>query len=102
MGRPPGGRPDLSLQTSRSPKTHRLCRSPDTFAEPVDISELRALPGVRDVEADGRRVRFSVATAALDPVIKVIARHEIVDLELAHPSLEEIFLTYYAREEHHA
>jgi ABC-2 type transport system ATP-binding protein len=65
------------------------------FAQPVDIVELRALPGVRDLEDEGRRVRFSVEPAALDAVIKVLARHTIVDLELAYPSLEEIFLTYY-------
>jgi ABC-2 type transport system ATP-binding protein len=69
------------------------------FAAPVDPAELRALPGVRDVEADGRRVRFAVEAGALDGVVKAIARHEIVDLELAHPSLEEIFLTFYSGEE---
>ena len=69
------------------------------FAEPVDIGELRVLPGVKDVETDGARARFSVAPGALDLVVKAIARHEIVDLELAHPSLEEVFLTYYARQE---
>jgi ABC-2 type transport system ATP-binding protein len=68
------------------------------FAEPVDLQELRNLPGVRELEADGRRVRFSVEPTALDTVIKAVARHTIVDLELAHPSLEEIFLTYYTSE----
>jgi ABC-2 type transport system ATP-binding protein len=65
------------------------------FAQPVDVLELRALPGVRDLEDEGRRVRFSVEPAALDAVIKALARHTIVDLEIAYPSLEEIFLTYY-------
>ena len=69
------------------------------FARPVDAGELRRLPGVRDVEADGRRVRFGVEASALDAVIKARARHEIVDLELAHPSLEEIFLAFYSGEE---
>jgi ABC-2 type transport system ATP-binding protein len=69
------------------------------FAQPVAAEELQALPGVRDVEADGRRVRFGVASDELDLVVKALARHTIVDLELAHPSLEEIFMTYYAHEE---
>jgi ABC-2 type transport system ATP-binding protein len=69
------------------------------FAEPVDASELRRLAGVRDVEADGRRLRFGVEAGALDSVVKALARHEIVDLELAHPSLEEIFLAFYTSEE---
>jgi ABC-2 type transport system ATP-binding protein len=70
------------------------------FAQEVDLADLRAIAGVRDLEADGRRVRFGVASDALDAVVKAIARHQIVDLELAHPSLEEIFLTYYAAQEH--
>jgi len=71
------------------------------FARAVDADELRRLPGVRDVDAraDGRRVRFGVEASALDAVIKALARHEIVDLELAHPSLEEIFLAFYSGEE---
>jgi ABC-2 type transport system ATP-binding protein len=69
------------------------------FAAPVDPSELRAVAGISGVEADGRRLRFSVEAGALDGVVKALARHRIVDLELAHPSLEEIFLTFYAGEE---
>jgi ABC-2 type transport system ATP-binding protein len=68
------------------------------FARLVDAQELGRLPGVRDVEADGRRVRFGVEASALDAVVKALARHEIVDLELAHPSLEEIFLAFYSDE----
>ena len=41
------------------------------------------------------RARFGVDAGALDSVVKVLARHAVVDLELSHPSLEEIFLTYY-------
>ncbi|HEX4344895.1 MAG TPA: ABC transporter ATP-binding protein [Solirubrobacteraceae bacterium] len=67
------------------------------LAQAIDADELRALPGVRDVELDGgRKARFGVAAAELDGVVKALARHTVVDLELEHPSLEEIFLTYYA------
>ena len=69
------------------------------FERPVDAAELRALPGVRDLRADGRRMRFGVEACSLDAVLKAMARHTVVDLELEHPSLEEIFLTFYAREE---
>ena len=47
-----------------------------------------------DLEADGGRVTFKVA-GDLDPVVKAIARHTVADLEIAHPTLEEVFLTYY-------
>jgi ABC-2 type transport system ATP-binding protein len=68
------------------------------FAEPADVAGLGALAGVRDLETDGCRAHFGVEAGSLDAVVKALARHEIVDLELAHPSLEEIFLTYYEPE----
>ncbi len=70
-----------------------------TVADAIDGRELRAIDGVRDVVIHGRQVRFGVEATALDDLVKVLARHEIVDLELARPSLEEIFLTFYAGEE---
>jgi ABC-2 type transport system ATP-binding protein len=64
------------------------------FAQPVDIAELAAIPGVSDLaQADGR-VTFRVS-GEIDPVVKAIARHAVAELELAHPTLEEVFLTYY-------
>ncbi len=67
------------------------------FAEAVDSAELRALPGVSDLEAADGRVAFK-ATGDIDPVLKAIARHNVVDLEFSRPTLEEIFLTYYEEE----
>jgi ABC-2 type transport system ATP-binding protein len=64
------------------------------FAEPVDLAGLRELPGVSELEVDGGRVSFRV-TGEIDPVIRAIAGHTVIDLEFAHPTLEEIFLTYY-------
>jgi ABC-2 type transport system ATP-binding protein len=68
------------------------------FAEPVDPREFAALAGVSAVHADGRRIAFKAA-GDVDPVIKAAARHTVTDIELQHPTLEEIFLTYYGREE---
>ena len=65
------------------------------LAQPVDGAELSALTGVRDVEIDGCLARFGFEAGALDDVVKALARHAVVDLELAHPSLEEVFMTYY-------
>jgi ABC-2 type transport system ATP-binding protein len=64
------------------------------FAEPIDLAELRGLPGVGALEADGGRITFMVA-GDLDPVLKAITAHTVADLELAHPTLEEVFLSYY-------
>jgi ABC-2 type transport system ATP-binding protein len=64
------------------------------FAEPVDLAGLRELPGVSDLTAGDGRVSFKVA-GDIDPVLKAIARHPVVDLQFARPTLEEVFLTYY-------
>jgi len=52
---------------------------------------------VTDLIQDGARLTFKAA-GDLDAVIKAAARHQLVDVELVRPSLEEIFLTYYGRD----
>ena len=67
------------------------------FADEVDRSEFDALPGIRDVELDGRTIAFK-AEGELDALVKAAARHRVRDLELRHASLEEIFIAYYGGE----
>jgi ABC-2 type transport system ATP-binding protein len=65
------------------------------LADPADLLEdLRGLPGVSDLEAADGKVSFKVA-GDLDQVVKAIAKHHVLDLEITHPTLEEVFLTYY-------
>jgi ABC-2 type transport system ATP-binding protein len=66
-----------------------------TFRDVVDLAPLRRLPGVSGLEVDGATVTFR-ASGELDPVLKLLARHHVVDMELERPSLEELFLTFYA------
>jgi ABC-2 type transport system ATP-binding protein len=67
------------------------------FAEPVAPEVFAAIPGVLDLRRSGRRISFKAA-GDLDPVIKAAARHTVTDIELTHPTLEEVFLTYYGRD----
>jgi ABC-2 type transport system ATP-binding protein len=64
------------------------------LADPGDLDELRATPNVTDLRLLDGRVSFRVA-GDLDAAIKAIARHHVIDMELTHPTLEEVFLTYY-------
>ena len=64
------------------------------FADSTDPAELRACPGVSDLEVADGRVSFRFVGDP-DPVIKTVARHTVSDLEFARPTLEEVFLTYY-------
>jgi ABC-2 type transport system ATP-binding protein len=65
------------------------------FAHDPPEAELRDVPGVQDLTRDGRSVRLR-AHGDLDELVKALARHHVVDLEVAQPSLEELFLTYYS------
>jgi ABC-2 type transport system ATP-binding protein len=65
-----------------------------TFDRPVDPEPFAALPGVRDLESSGTNLSFTLYDN-LDEVIKLAARNRLVSMEYEHPSLEEVFLTYY-------
>ncbi|MFM8305161.1 MAG: ATP-binding cassette domain-containing protein [Actinomycetota bacterium] len=64
------------------------------FAAPVDPSPFAALAGVDTVEADGTTLRLR-AVGDLDALVKLAARHHVVDLVSEPPELEEIFLGYF-------
>ena len=65
------------------------------FADPVEPAEFAALPGVSGVSAADGRITFK-ATGDLDAIVKAAARHPVRDMQLTHPTLEEVFLTYYS------
>lgn len=64
------------------------------FEQPVDPGEFAAIPGVADIVADGTVLDLK-ASGAVDPVLKVAARHTVLDMQLTRPTLEEVFITYY-------
>ena len=64
------------------------------FAEPVDMLEFSRLPGVRDLVASNGTISFRVE-GEIDEIVKTAARHRVRDLDITHPSLEEIFVSYY-------
>jgi ABC-2 type transport system ATP-binding protein len=68
------------------------------FSEPVDAAEFAALPGVSDVASQDGQIIFKAA-GDLDPIVKAAARHAVRDMQLTHPTLEEVFLTYYTEPE---
>jgi len=64
------------------------------FAEPVDAGQFRALPGVKDVQANGRTVTVGLEGSA-DAVVKAAAVHEVRAIRPREDDLEDIFLRYY-------
>jgi ABC-2 type transport system ATP-binding protein len=64
------------------------------LARPADLAELATLSAVSELEVTGRHASFLIG-GDVDKVIKAIAAHRVTDIEIAHPTLEEVFLTYY-------
>jgi ABC-2 type transport system ATP-binding protein len=70
------------------------------FAQPVPVETFSKLEGVAEVEAldNGSAIRLAMQGAA-DAVIKAAAQFPVVSLTSYEPSLEDIFLRYYERDE---
>jgi ABC-2 type transport system ATP-binding protein len=66
------------------------------FAATPPAGAFADVPGVRESSRDGTELRL-VAEGALDPVVKALARYEVVDLVSHEPDLEDVFLAYYGR-----
>ncbi len=67
------------------------------FREPVATEEFESLPAVLSVERLNRHLRITIR-GEVDPLIKQIARHEVLDLTFTQPSLEDFFLSFYGPE----
>ncbi len=65
------------------------------FREPVDPSPLGRVEGVSVLSHADNQVKLQVA-GTMDGLIKALALLPVQDLETERPSLEEIFLAYYA------
>jgi ABC-2 type transport system ATP-binding protein len=83
-----------ALETTDSLLEKRRKRVTLVFAAPVDATAFAALPGVQDVHAQDTTVWMSVGDG-IDAIIKVAARYTLLDLNVEHPSLDEVFLGYY-------
>ncbi|GAA1037742.1 ABC transporter ATP-binding protein [Streptomyces murinus] len=73
----------------------RTSVSAELMAEPRGLAEL---PGVHDLDVQGRRVRLQVDTDQLDGLLRVLGESGVRTLTSTPPTLEELFLRHYARE----
>ncbi|MFJ9644175.1 ABC transporter ATP-binding protein [Streptomyces sp. NPDC004244] len=60
------------------------------------------LPGVHDVEVQGRRIRLQADTDKLDAVLRSLTTSGVRSLTATPPTLEELFLRHYADDVHAA
>jgi ABC-2 type transport system ATP-binding protein len=60
---------------------------------------LSQLPGVHDLDIQGRRVKLQVETDQLDAVLRQLSESGVRSLISTPPTLEELFLRHYEGEE---
>lgn len=68
----------------------------------VEPEELQGVRGLIDLEVSNGSLRCKAPEDALDEIVKVLARHTVIDLSCSEAELEETFLTYYAGGDGHA
>jgi ABC-2 type transport system ATP-binding protein len=87
-----------ALETTESLLEKRRKRITMVFAAPVDAASFARLPGVSDVQAEGAKVSLRLRDG-IDAVVKLAARHTLVDMSVQHPTLDEVFMGYYDERE---
>ncbi len=65
------------------------------FADSAPEAELRAIPSVQSVEQQKDGAYHLKIVGTIDPVIKTLARHSVLRLEVEEAPLEEVFLKFY-------
>lgn len=85
----------IAVEEVANLKAKALRRLEIRFAAPAPAAAFAGLPGVRNVQVEDNVLRC-IVTGSLDAVVKAAAEFEVVDLISQEPSLEEIFLAYYA------
>ncbi|HEY7125786.1 MAG TPA: ABC transporter ATP-binding protein [Ktedonobacterales bacterium] len=72
------------------------------FAHSAPVAELEALPSVQAVEQQKNGSYSLKIAGSIDPLIKVLAGHEVRRLAIEEAPLEEVFLRFYTGEEKQA
>ena len=87
-----------ATETTETLLEKRRKRVTMVFDSPVDALPFTRLPGVGDVEAWQNSITLRLSEG-IDAVIKLAAQHTLLDLRVEHPSLDEVFMSYYGQEQ---
>ena len=84
---------ETSLLTQRA--LHRISVR---FMAAVDTRELESLAGVKVLARTDEKSLTLQVTGVMDALIKTLGAYPVSEIETARPSLEEVFLAYYKKE----
>ena len=87
-----------AMETTESLLEKRRKRVTIVFDAPVDPGPFARLPGVSDVTTWGNSMSLRLSDG-IDGIVKLAAQHTVLDLRIEHPSLDEVFMSYYGQEQ---
>ena len=84
------------IETIEGLRSRARSRVEVTLAEPPPADAFSSVPGVRELERHGATLRLSL-DGSVDPLVKTLARFEVVGLDIHEADLEDAFLELYRR-----
>lgn len=72
-----------------------LTRTAVTVETVKPITGLSKLPGLHDLDVNGKRAQFEVETDKIDEALRALLQFDIRELVSSPPSLEKLFLRHY-------
>ncbi|MFF3060640.1 ATP-binding cassette domain-containing protein [Streptomyces sp. NPDC057909] len=88
-------RKGVTVETGSLADLRHLTRTSVTAELAAAPNGLAQLPGVHDLDVQGRRVRLQVDTDKLDAVLRSLTTSGVRTLTSTPPTLEELFLRHY-------
>lgn len=85
----------VAVETIRQLSNKKIHKIDVRFDGKYDIKDFK-LKGVEKIEEVARGLIIT-ASGDLNPIVRELARHEIVDFEVEHASLEDVFMKFYER-----
>ena len=83
-------------------KRRSMRRARIRFQKPVKTQFLAKVPGVKILSQDNGQSILLQVEGEMDALIKTLAKHPVSEFGTERPTLEEIFMAYYAEKEEEA
>ena len=87
------------VETGALGQLRHLSRTTITVGLERDVPTLRRMSGVHDLVREGSRLHFSADTAHLPEIMRALGEHDIESLTATPPTLEQLLLRHYGKED---
>ncbi|WP_209370438.1 ABC transporter ATP-binding protein [Brevibacterium renqingii] len=87
------------VETGTLSELRHLSRTTITVGLEHDVPALSEMAGVHDLVREGSRLHFSADTAQLPQIMRVLGEHDVESLTATPPTLEQLLLRHYGKEE---